>query len=74
MTAKNVERDVAISELANHLERDLMPCPAGRTALLTWIEKKLAHIALNPVPTAADATWGRLRKRILKYAKRFQSS
>ncbi|KPW98242.1 MULTISPECIES: hypothetical protein [Pseudomonas syringae group] len=53
MTAKSAERDVAISELANHLER----CPAGRTALLTWIEKKLANIALNPVPTAADATW-----------------
>ncbi|KWS71521.1 hypothetical protein [Pseudomonas savastanoi] len=57
MTAKSAERDVAISELANHLERDLMPCPAGRTALLTWIEKKLANMALNPVPTAADATW-----------------
>ncbi|RMV85862.1 hypothetical protein ALP02_05149 [Pseudomonas coronafaciens pv. garcae] len=40
MTAKSVERDVAISELADHLESDLMPCPAGRTALLTWIEKK----------------------------------
>ncbi|KPX92241.1 hypothetical protein ALO62_04912 [Pseudomonas amygdali pv. myricae] len=25
--------------------------------MLTWIEKKLVHIALNPVPTAADATW-----------------
>ncbi|KPB61609.1 MULTISPECIES: hypothetical protein [Pseudomonas syringae group genomosp. 2] len=57
MPAKSAERDVAISELANHLERDLMPCPAGRTALLTWIEKKLAHIAFNPAPTAADATW-----------------
>ncbi|WP_024690720.1 MULTISPECIES: hypothetical protein [Pseudomonas syringae group] len=57
MTAKGVERDVAISELADHLESDLMPCPAGRTALLTWIEKKLAQIALNSVTTAADATW-----------------
>ncbi|KAA3543846.1 hypothetical protein B7R56_14715 [Pseudomonas savastanoi pv. retacarpa] len=57
MTTKSVERDVAISELADHLESDLMPCPAGRTALLTWIEKNLAQIALNPVTTAADATW-----------------
>ncbi|WP_460383598.1 hypothetical protein [Pseudomonas amygdali] len=56
MTTKSVERDVAISELADHLESDLMPCPAGRTALLTWIEKNL-EIALNPVTTAADATW-----------------
>ncbi|EPM43019.1 hypothetical protein A262_28657 [Pseudomonas syringae pv. actinidiae ICMP 19073] len=38
MTAKSAERDVAISELANHLERDLMPCPAVPTAAdATWL-------------------------------------
>nr|WP_172693443.1 hypothetical protein [Pseudomonas fluorescens]AWH58614.1 Hypothetical protein [Pseudomonas fluorescens] len=57
MTENTAERAAAVTDLADHLENDLLPCPAGRAALLNWLETQLAHLARNPVPTAADATW-----------------
>ncbi|ELQ8318191.1 hypothetical protein LU674_032335 [Pseudomonas alloputida] len=57
MTENTAERATAVSDLADHLENDLLPCPAGRAVLLGWLEKQLAHLARNPVPSAADATW-----------------
>jgi hypothetical protein len=57
MTENTAERIAAVMDLADHLENDLLICPSGREALLSWLEAQLANLSRNPVPTAADATW-----------------
>ncbi|MFJ3487194.1 hypothetical protein ACIPL1_27810 [Pseudomonas sp. NPDC090202] len=57
MSAENADRAAAVADLASHLEDSLSPCPAGRPALIEWVEGQLKALAENPVPTPDDAMW-----------------